>query len=57
MAETAGSYAIDEAGIRRFIAPGDPVPEGWTVESEDDEPQASEHKAPSTKHAATRKKT
>jgi len=25
-------YALDQAGIRRFIRAGDPVPEGWRVE-------------------------
>lgn len=27
-------YATDERGIRRFVAEGDEIPEGWTAEGE-----------------------
>jgi hypothetical protein len=48
--EDEGTYAIDEGGVRRWLAPGDEVPEGWTVEG--DAPAASEDapkKAPAKK--------
>ncbi len=32
-------YALDQAGIRRFIRAGDLLPDGWKVESEP-EPEA-----------------
>ena len=30
------SYAHDLLGIRRFIAKGDPLPEGWSWDTPDD---------------------
>jgi hypothetical protein len=41
-----GSYATDEAGIRRWIAPGDEVPQGWVVE---DAPASEAPKRPPAK--------
>lgn len=35
-----GTYAFDEAGLRRWIAPGDDVPPGWTREGGESEEKA-----------------
>ena len=47
--EAVDRFAYDEAGIRRFIRAGDPVPKGWTVESTGGQTTEPEPKRKSSK--------
>ncbi len=46
-------YALDQAGIRRFIRAGDLLPDGWKVESE---PEPEPPKRKSSKRAVPKDK-
>jgi hypothetical protein len=48
------SYATDEHGIRRLIAAGDEVPEGWTAEGKAEEPRQAEKQQPPKQQRSSR---